>query len=189
MVENETLNNILSVVKNRESKNDSSCFTLSNGRFEIRLDAEKPIIISYCLCNIGGIIFGDPEQEDPDFVVYSDNEGCCLSSRKGQIDALYEVVGDSNKITYNTALYSNHTLIARMDIFFVLSGDELTIGFENCTECPGYRFISADFTRLLSAHSVLSNARMVIPTGCGRLISTAGSMTHLLRLEWFTAIN
>jgi len=151
----------------------AGCAVLSNSKYAVTLDADRPVVLSWRSLVTGDLLFGDPDGQEPVFTVWSEADGQYRSSRDAGVAVAYRVRRDGSSVTYHATVTKDGGPLVELDIGLALSDDELTVSFGNCVEHRGCRFMHVDLPRLASAHSVQGSSRMVIGSNAGRLVNPA----------------
>jgi hypothetical protein len=159
---------------------------LSNPKYAVTLDADRPIVLSWRSLGSGDLLFGGPDCQEPVFTVYSEQDGQSRASRAPGMATAYRVRRDGASITYHATVTKDGSPVVELDIGFALWEDVLTISFGNCVEHPGHQFMHVDIPRVASAHSVQGTSRMVIGSNAGRRVdpATCSEGDHYHKYSW-----
>ena len=160
----------------------SGTVTLSNKTISVKLDKNKPAILSFEGEN-GGKLYGDAFDQGPSFFLCQEKTG----ENRWSIAKPLHVTFALSKIQKEDARYTviihwGDVEAAHCDIFYHLKGNELTVGFGNVVEKSGYQLLTFRMPELVSVLRSQHGSRMAIPWESGRLISLSntfnGEMEH-----------
>ncbi|CAN5775731.1 hypothetical protein BH09VER1_BH09VER1_17120 [soil metagenome] len=147
-----------------------SSLKLSTPQTEVTLNSNLPIITQ--LGRTPAQLTSTPLYGQPDFLIFRQRDSQWLSTASSpDLTVSYQIEKNDARATYHATLQSGSDPVGTCDLFFLLAGQELRVGFENVRLLPGYILSRITWPRLIQSSQ--ADSRLVNGRFAGRLLDAA----------------
>jgi len=160
----------------------SGCVALENESWSVALSADRPAILAIRARGSSEALLGDPRGRGQVVCLFDREAGVARTSDDEDVSVAYALSAQRASAEYRACVTYQGAPAVQFVVAIALGQDELVVGLRSVVEHPGWQLMHVHLPRVVSAHSLQPDARMVIGTGSGRLVDPArcaeGSYYH-----------
>ncbi len=148
---------------------NSGTIVLENNRLRVELLRSYPYVKRYILKSNSEVIYGDIVNEMFYAYIYYNREFYNIEPQ------ILTITESEDQVCYHMQAVINTTQAVRFDIGYLLSGNKLSVRFDNIVEIGSYKLIHVRSPDLLTLYGNQLGATLIFPFAEGRLIDVATS--------------
>jgi len=160
----------------------SRCVTLENEAWSVVVAEDRPVILAIGRRGSAAELIGDPRGRGPVITLFDLNAGATWTPAEADVSYSCGPAWDRSNADFEALV----TYQGQPAVYFLLSlglwDKDVLCMLQDVVEHPGWQLMHVHLPRVVSAHTLQPDARMVIGTGSGRLVDPArcaeGSYYH-----------
>jgi len=160
----------------------SNVVCLENSIVKITMGKSKPLILEYLHKPSNGKLFGEVRGGEPKPAIYKGANPVWPRS----IGLSYNAKFTEDTANYHVLATCGEENATEFDLIFRLTDNIVSVRFDNVVEKKDFHLVSVSMPNLITAKDEGNDAKLVIPSDCGRLvdIATASRKSTKFKLDW-----